>query len=118
MNKKPFAAWTRRTFLEGGAQGVGALALASLLGRDGPADDEVKVPRWAGSLGEPHHPPRVKRVIFLTMAGGMSHLETLDHKPKLAEMNGKPMPDSFTKGQPIAQLQGKALTCLGPQHPF
>ncbi|MFP6648251.1 MAG: DUF1501 domain-containing protein, partial [Pirellulaceae bacterium] len=118
MNKQPFAAWTRRTFLEGGAQGVGALALASLLGRDGSADDGVKVPRWAGSLGEPHHPPKVKRVIFLTMAGGMSHLETLDHKPKLAEMNGKPMPDSFTKGQPIAQLQGKALTCLGPQHPF
>ena len=97
---------------------MGALALASLLGRDGSADDGVKVPRWAGSLGEPHHPPKVKRVIFLTMAGGMSHLETLDHKPKLAEMNGKPMPDSFTKGQPIAQLQGKALTCLGPQHPF
>ncbi len=97
---------------------MGALALASLLGRDGPAADDVKVPRWAGSLGEPHHPPRVKRVIFLTMAGGMSHLETLDHKPKLAEMNGKPMPESFTKGQPIAQLQGKALTCLGPQHPF
>jgi hypothetical protein len=118
MNKQPFAAWTRRTFLEGGAQGVGALALASLLGRDGSADDGVKVPRWAGSLGELHHPPRVKRVIFLTMAGGMSHLETLDNKPKLAEMNGKPMPDSFTKGQPIAQLQGKALNCLGPQHPF
>jgi len=97
---------------------VGALALASLLGRDGSADDGVKVPRWAGSLGELHHPQKVKRVIFLTMAGGMSHLETLDHKPKLAEMNGKPMPDSFTKGQPIAQLQGKALTCLGPQHPF
>ena len=75
---------------------MGALALASLLGRDGSADDGVKVPGRAGSLGEPHHPPKVKRVIFLTMAGGMSHLETLDHKPKLAEMNGKPMPDSFT----------------------
>ncbi|HCK73294.1 MAG TPA: sulfatase, partial [Planctomycetaceae bacterium] len=59
-----------------------------------------------------------KRVIFLCMAGGMSHLETFDNKPKLREMNGKPMPDSFTKGQPIAQLQGKALTCLGGQHEF
>ncbi|GIT29704.1 MAG: hypothetical protein Ct9H300mP1_17500 [Planctomycetaceae bacterium] len=52
------------------------------------------------------------------MAGGASHLETWDHKPKLAEMNGKPMPESYTKGQPIAQLQGKKLTCLAPQHEF
>ncbi len=118
MKEQPFAAWTRRTFLGGGAQGVGALALGSLLARNGLADEGVQVPRWSGSLGELHHAPRVKRVIFLTMAGGMSHLETLDNKPKLAEMNGKPMPESFTKGQPIAQLQGKALTCLGPQHPF
>lgn len=53
------------------------------------------------------------------MAGGPSHLETLDYKPKLAEMHGQPMPESFTKGQPIAQLQGnKKLTCFAPQHPF
>src|SRR5215469_12369568 len=58
------------------------------------------------------------RIIFLTMAGGPSHLETFDHKPKLAEMNGQPMPESFTKGQPIAQLQGKKLSCLAPQYPF
>ncbi len=62
---------------------------------------------------------KVKRVIYLYMAGGPSHLETFDYKPKLAEMAGKPMPQSITKGQPIAQLQGnKNLTCLGPQHPF
>src|SRR5205085_2886711 len=65
-----------------------------------------------------HFEPKVKRVIFLTMAGGPSHLETFDYKPKLAEMSGKPMPDSFTKGQPIAQLQGQKLNCLGPQHEF
>ena len=46
------------------------------------------------------------------MAGGPSHLETFDHKPKLAEMHGKPMPESFTKGQPIAQLQGQKLELL------
>jgi hypothetical protein len=52
------------------------------------------------------------------MAGGPSHLETFDYRPKLAAMSGKPMPESFTKGQPIAQLQGKPLTCLAPQHRF
>jgi hypothetical protein len=57
-------------------------------------------------------------VIWLTMAGGPSHLETFDHKPKLAELDGKPMPESMTKGQQLAQLQGAKLTCFGPQHPF
>src|ERR1700737_755741 len=65
-----------------------------------------------------HHPAKAKRVIYLYMAGGPSHLETFDYKPKLAEMNGKPMPESFTKGQPIAQLQGAKLNCFAPQHEF
>ncbi|MEZ5304675.1 MAG: DUF1501 domain-containing protein [Verrucomicrobiales bacterium] len=67
-----------------------------------------------------HFAPKAKRVIWLYMAGGPSHLESFDHKPKLAEMDGKPMPKSITEGQQIAQLQGQAnsLKCLGPQHPF
>ena len=52
------------------------------------------------------------------MSGGPSHLETFDYKPKLAAMDGRPMPESFTRGQPIAQLQGQALRCLGPQFRF
>jgi hypothetical protein len=47
------------------------------------------------------------------MAGGPSHLETFDYKPKLNELDGQPMPDSFTAGQPIAQLQGKELKVQG-----
>jgi len=65
-----------------------------------------------------HHPAKAKRVIFLCMAGGPSHLETLDEKPKLAAMHGQPMPESFTRGKPIAQLQGQKLNCFGPQHKF
>jgi uncharacterized protein DUF1501 len=65
-----------------------------------------------------HHPAKAKRVIFLYQAGGPSHLETFDYKPKLAEMHGKPMPESMTKGQQIAQLQGRPLICYGPQHGF
>ena len=56
----------------------------------------------------------VKRIIYLYMAGGPSHLETLDYKPTLAKMQGQPMPESFTKGMPIAQLQGAKLVCLAP----
>ena len=109
---------TRRTFLGNSARGVGTMALASLLQSTVDAQEQVQVPRWNGVVEKLHFPAKAKRVIFLCMAGGASHLETYDYKPKLAEMNGKPMPESFTKGQPIAQLQGKKLTCLGPQHPF
>jgi hypothetical protein len=109
---------TRRAFLGRSGAGLGALALAALLDRDragagGPAPD-----RWEGVVRPLHFAPKAKRVIYLYMAGGPSHLETFDYKPKLAAMHGKPMPESFTKGQPIAQLQGAKLNCFAPQHPF
>src|SRR5690606_32193981 len=58
--------------------------------------------------------------IHLSMAGGPSHLETFDYKPKLAALDGQPMPKSFTEGQQIAQLQGQrdSLKCMGPQFKF
>ena len=107
----------RRCFLGQGAQGVGVYALASLFGQTQGA--EVDVPRWPGILnGKLHREAKAKRVIFMTMAGGMSHLETFDNKPKLRELDGQPMPESYTKGQPIAQLQNRELRCLGGQHEF
>jgi hypothetical protein len=112
--------WLRRSFLSRSACGIGAAALASLLRRDAAAADSAAGSHAAsrGVVSPLHHAPKARRVIFLTMAGGPSHLESLDHKPKLAELHGQPMPESFTKGQPIAQLQGQALKCFGPQHPF
>jgi hypothetical protein len=108
----------RRAFLGQASQGLGTIALSMLLGAESSRADGVQVPRWTGVLDQLHHAPKAKRVIFLVMAGGASHLETFDHKPKLTELDGTPMPESFTKGQPIAQLQGKALKCMAPQHPF
>jgi hypothetical protein len=61
---------------------------------------------------------KAKRVIFLTMSGGFSQFETFDNKPVLAKFNGKAMPESYTKGQQLAQLQGKKLLCYGPQFKF
>src|SRR5215217_582124 len=107
----------RRTFLGRTACGIGSAALASLLtGNRARAAESQFATR--GVINPLHFAPKAKRVIFLVMAGGPSHLETLDYKPKLAEMHGKPMPDSFTKGQPIAQLQGAKLNCFGPQWGF
>ena len=116
MPKNSFSL-NRRCFLGQGAQGVGVYALASLFGQTQGAD--VEVPRWPGILnGKLHREAKAKRVIFLTMAGGMSHLETFDNKPKLRELDGQPMPESYTKGQPIAQLQNRELRCRGGQHEF
>ena len=109
----------RRTFLGRGIGGLGLLALNSLLDRRliaGGADQPAG--RWRGVVHPLHHPPKARRVIFLYQAGGPSHLETFDNKPKLAEMSGQPMPESMTKGQQIAQLQGRPLICLGPQYGF
>jgi hypothetical protein len=112
----------RRAFLRRGATGIAGAALASLLPRGLCAGEAgaaaVQVSRWAGVVDPLHVTPRARRVIYLTMAGGPSHLETFDYKPKLVEMHGKPMPESITAGQPIAQLQGAQLTCYAPQHPF
>lgn len=103
----------RRAFLGRSTASLGALALGTLL------SDATRVSAAEPGLVQPlHHVARAKRVIFLCMAGGPSHLETLDDKPKLREMHGQPMPPSFTDGQPIAQLQGKELNCFAPQHPF
>jgi hypothetical protein len=52
------------------------------------------------------------------MAGGPSQLELFDYKPKLAEMDGELIPESFTKGQQLAQLQGQKLICQGAQFRF
>jgi hypothetical protein len=110
---------SRRTFLNRTGLSLGSVALASLLnGQRLVADAPDQSLRWRGILRQPHHMPRAKRVIWLYMAGGPSHLETLDPKPQLARMHGQPMPESITRGQPIAQLQGQRLVCFGPQHPF
>ncbi|MEZ5355203.1 MAG: DUF1501 domain-containing protein [Bryobacteraceae bacterium] len=95
----------RRTFLR--RTGAGLAALRTLLAKG-----------TTGVVQPLHHAAKAKRVIFLYQAGGPSHLETFDPKPKLKEMHGKPMPESFTKGQQIAQLQGRPLVCFGPQFDF
>lgn len=95
----------RRTFLSQSAYGLGSMALASLMTRG-----HAGVP---GAMTQPHLPVKAKRVIFLCMAGGPSHLETFDWKPKLKELDGKPFPASFTQGQQLAQLQNAELKARG-----
>ena len=105
----------RRTFLNSAGVSLGSAALSALMAREGRAASAIASEKHSPL---PHHRARVKRVIYLYMSGGPSHLETFDEKPVLVKMHGQAMPESFTKGQPIAQLQGQKLTCQGPMIGF
>ena len=121
-----YQAITRRAFLGHASRGLGTMALASLLRAEAAAAPPHPLPLSQRERGDDgsrgvinplHFAPKAKRVIWLYQSGGPTHLETFDYKPKLAELHGQPMPESFTKGQPIAQLQGAKLTCFAPQYP-
>jgi hypothetical protein len=75
---------TRRALLERSSCGIGMIGLAALLGEAAEADGK-------GAIG-PHFAPRAKRLIFLFMHGGVSHIDTFDPKPMLKKMNGEPLP--------------------------
>ena len=89
------------------------MALSNLMQPDllASSDAASSLANAPGVSGFPQFAPKVRRVIYLYMSGGPSQFETFDYKPKLAEMDGKPMPESITAGQPIAQLQGQAQHC-------
>jgi hypothetical protein len=82
----------RRAFLGQLGSGVGTVALATLLSLGVPPDLPA-ARAGQGVLTALPLPQRAKRVIWLSMAGGPSQFETFDYKPKLAEMDGKPMPE-------------------------
>jgi hypothetical protein len=110
----------RRAFLRGSAYGLGGIALAGLLdpslysGAAPAADTRQPADHWRGVVNPPHRPIKAKRVIHLCMAGGPSQFESFDYKPRLKELHGKPFPESFTKGQQLAQLQNMVLRARGP----
>lgn len=97
--------WSRRTFLKRSFAGLGGLALSQFA-------DGASLP-MIYQQGGLHFPAKAKRVIHLCMAGGPSHLESFDPKPELNRLNGKAFPESFTKGQQLAQLQGLELKARG-----
>jgi hypothetical protein len=110
----------RRTFLGRAAYGLGGMALACLLdptlvgSARAAAATSAANGKWRGIINPPHFPVRAKRIIHLCMAGGPSHLESFDFKPELKRLHGQPFPESFTKGQQLAQLQGAELKARGP----
>src|SRR5690349_10837067 len=95
----------RRKFLQVGAGGLGALAFSALSdghalpaaeGRGRTAPLERLAPRV------PHFPPKVERCIYIYLEGGPSQMDLFDPKPRLNEMDGQKLPDSFLEGVQFA----------------
>jgi hypothetical protein len=104
----------RRSFVRQSAYGIGGMAMAMLHQNGSAATADLAKPAdWKGALKAPHFPVKAKRVIFLCMAGGPSQFETFDWKPELKRLHDQPFPESFTKGQQLAQLQGAVLKARG-----
>ncbi len=98
---------TRRQFFSDCGVGLGKIALGSLMAQSAMADGIYPLPAS----------PKVKRVIYIFMAGAPSQLELFDYKQKLVELEGKPIPPSVIKGQRYAFIQPDAAV-LGPRFKF
>jgi hypothetical protein len=116
---------TRRQLFGRTATGIGTGALAHLLARDGLAADAGAKPQAtptprAGLPGLPHIPRKAKRVIYLFQNGAPTHVDLFDHKPKLAEMHGKPVPESYIGSKRFSTMTGnpKGKLMLAPVEPF
>jgi hypothetical protein len=110
---------TRRQLFDHTRNGVGAAALASLLGSTAlaaPARDKQPL----GSPGLPHFAPKATRVVYLFQSGGPSHIDLFDYKPNLQQMHGKPLPPSVKGTQRVTGMTSgqKEFLTNAPIRPF
>src|SRR4051794_3905918 len=108
------ASISRRQLLQKGL-GIGTAALAGLLARDGLlfAASGEKV-----AVQGPKLMPRAKRVIYLYMAGGPSHVDTFDPKPQLNRLDGGDVPESIAKFVPRIKRGGSLKNLMGSPFKF
>ena len=110
---------TRRHFFSRCSMGVGSLALASLMAGRGLG--AAPAPQFGNPLQPKptHFPAKAKNVIFLFMAGGPSQLDMFEHKPLLTQLNGKPIPESYTAGKRFAFMDSSHRSdLLGSRRSF
>jgi hypothetical protein len=118
LHSAPLGSLSRREVLCRIGGGIGGLGLATVFMDAGLFASEQP----GGAVNPlapkpPHFPARAKRLIFLFMNGGPSHVDTFDPKPELTKLSGKPVPESFAKKlkrEPKGNLLGspfKTITC-------
>src|SRR6266567_1043541 len=111
---------TRRQLFGRSAAGIGTAALASLLNERlfaAAADPSLKT---GGVLPALHFAPKAKRVIYLFMSGGPSHIDLFDYKPKLRDYHGQELPGSVRMGQRVTGMTSsqKSFPCVAPMFKF
>ena len=108
-NLSPSDLASRRGFLQSAGGGIGAMALSSLLLAD-------ETGRGDSTVRKPHFPARAKRMIWLFMHGGPSHVDLFDPKPELIKYAGQPLPESF--GEVMTRRKVAKNPLLAPIKPF
>lgn len=119
-------ALTRRQLFSRTATGIGGVALASLLNpglfaaNPESPDPATTAPKSEGVLKALHFPPKAKRVIYLFMSGGPSHIDLYDYKPALKAHHGEELPASIRMGQRITGMTSgqKSFPCVAPMFEF
>ena len=106
---------TRRQFFAHGGFGIGSMALGSLLAEEGLLAAAKKPTNHSLAPRPGHFPAKAKRVIFLFMAGGPSHLDLFDDKPKLRELSGQVIPESYVKNKRFAFIKKNAKLLGSPR---
>lgn len=107
---------TRRNLLGRSTTGLGALAVSSLLGREAMGASLLQ----GGDSSVPHFAPRAKRVIYMFMSGGPSHIDLFDYKPAMRELHGQELPESIRRGQRLTTMTSgqTSFPCVAPMFDF
>ncbi len=110
----------RRSFLLRSGFGFGGMALSSLIQPELFGNQTAAASSGLPSRGLSHVAPTAKRVIYLFMSGGPSHIDTFDYKPALRKIHGKELPDSIRNGQRITGMTSgqKEFPCVAPMVQF
>src|ERR1019366_3668189 len=91
---------TRRQFFGRAAQGIGSVALASLM----PNLVYASGAQTSGKLGKLDHPAKAKRIFYLFQSAGPAQQDLFAYKPLLNKMHGQPLPDSVRHGQRLTAM--------------
>ncbi|MBI1902883.1 MAG: DUF1501 domain-containing protein [Planctomycetia bacterium] len=118
-----FRTQSRRHFLTSAASGLGGVAMASLLAQDGAlkiaAGKEIDLASVNPlAAKKSHFEPKAKSIIFIFNEGAPSQLDLFDPKPKLNELHGQPLPESFTKNVRFAFIKKETALAMGSKRVF
>ncbi len=100
---------TRRSMLQHSAAGFGSIALSGMLAHSGLAAGAPDTGQSFGQLKQLHFPQRARRIIFLFMWGGPSHVDLFDPKPRLAQDHGQPITAEAVQSKKRTGVLGNAM---------